>query len=301
MTCTSPLRGWRPTAGGRLVFQKDCRLDLGAEVEVPCGQCMGCRVDRTAERAIQVMHESKMWRHNGFVTLTLDDVHLPEDQSVDRRTVQLWLKRLRKAHTGQTIRYEGCAEYGENGTQRPHYHAVLFNWWPRDAYYWRKNEHGDPLYRSASLEAQWGQGRCEFGEVTTQSARYVTGYIRKKLTGGAAQAAYRRIDAAGHVWHVEAPFGFRSTHPGIGAEWFKKFRADVFPWDAVTLKGGFQMKVPRYYNRLLEKADPQLLEELKWQREQAMREMAADRTPERLAVRAEVLEARLRTQRRDRV
>ena len=42
-----------------------------------------------------------------------------------------------------------------------------------------------------------------------------------------------------------------SRNPGIGHDWYKKYKTDVFPKDYVTLNGR-RYRVPRYYYSLLE-------------------------------------------------
>ena len=59
-----------------------------------------------------------------FVTLTYDDDHLPEYNSLNYKHFQDFMKRLRKSHSG--VRFYMCGEYGEDFS-RPHYHALLFN------------------------------------------------------------------------------------------------------------------------------------------------------------------------------
>ena len=65
-----------------------------------------------------------MHMFNSFVTLTYDDDHLPEYNSLNYKHFQDFMKRLRKSHNG--VRFYMCGEYGEDFS-RPHYHALLFN------------------------------------------------------------------------------------------------------------------------------------------------------------------------------
>ena len=38
--------------------------------QVPCGQCVGCRLERSRQWAIRCMHESQLHEKNCFITLT---------------------------------------------------------------------------------------------------------------------------------------------------------------------------------------------------------------------------------------
>ena len=67
------------------------------------------------------MHEASMHMFNSFVTLTYDDDHLPEYNSLNYKHFQDFMKRLRKSHNG--VRFYMCGEYGEDFS-RPHYHAL---------------------------------------------------------------------------------------------------------------------------------------------------------------------------------
>ena len=50
----------------------------GDRLELPCGQCIGCRLERARQWALRCMHESSLYEENSFVTLTYDDEHLPK-------------------------------------------------------------------------------------------------------------------------------------------------------------------------------------------------------------------------------
>lgn len=90
-----------------------------------CGQCLPCRVNRRRIWTHRIMLEAAQYHDNSFVTLTYDEEKLPVDLSVTPRTLQLFMKRLRKVYPNR-IRYFGVGEYGDQ-TMRPHYHLALFN------------------------------------------------------------------------------------------------------------------------------------------------------------------------------
>lgn len=90
---------------------------------------------------------------------------------------------------GYLIRYFACGEYGGK-TDRPHYHAIIFGHVFPDWKPWRQSVSGHLLYRSADFERVWGKGHCEIGDVTSQSAGYVSRYILKKVIGNAVKEHY---------------------------------------------------------------------------------------------------------------
>ncbi|MEO5355656.1 MAG: hypothetical protein H7835_21005, partial [Magnetococcus sp. XQGC-1] len=89
------------------------------------GQCVGCRLERSRQWAIRVMHEASQHEHNCFITLTYNDDNLPANGSLNYRHFQNFMKRLRKYYVEFTVRFYMCGEYGENFA-RPHYHACIF-------------------------------------------------------------------------------------------------------------------------------------------------------------------------------
>lgn len=243
MRCTSPLE-----------LQKGENVDL--PVTVRCGVCVGCRVVRSQEWAIRSVHEAQMHERSSFLTLTYSDDDLPRDLSVDVRHWQSFAKRVRKKCG--SFRFLHCGEYGGK-YNRPHYHALVFGLdWMQDALEVDKNEHGQPLFSSPSLDALWQKGITIQGEVTMQSARYVAGYIRKKITGKRSLEHYNHVDSdTGEVFHVKPEYSTMSRNPGLGTSWFKKYWPDVYPADRVVINGK-TYRPPGFYDRLLERDVPEV-------------------------------------------
>lgn len=301
MVCFQPLKGWKSKtinekSGKRsVVFSRNLGL-VDLPVELPCGQCSGCRLERSRQWAMRCVHEAQLHEDNIFITLTYDNEHLPYGGSLYYRDFQLFMKRLLvhadrhlKRHPG--IRFYMCGEYGEN-FGRPHYHAVMFNYDLPDKKLF-KMERGNPLYTSEILSELWGKGLTSVGGVTFQSAAYVARYIMKKVTGDAAEDHYTRIDPeTGEVFERVPEFTNMSRRPGIGAKWLEKYRRDVFPRDYVVLNGQ-KVTPPRYYTAQHELLYPEEVARIKVARRKRASERSHDNTPQRLKVREQVLEARL--------
>lgn len=169
MSCFHPLTAWKSrdpddigkTGKVKLVFKRELGYP-NTEVQIACGQCIGCRLDKARAWAIRCVHESSLYRSNIFVTLTYDNDHLPLYNSLSKRDLQLFFKRLRKHFPDVKIRYFACGEYGEQ-FQRPHYHAIIFNLDFADKILFTRS--GDnKLYTSATLAAIWGLGHCLTGD-----------------------------------------------------------------------------------------------------------------------------------------
>lgn len=298
MPCLSPLTAYKTsqrTKNGKqhLSFNSGDRFvyrDL-PPVSLPCGQCVGCRLERSRQWAIRCQHEASLYKQNCFLTLTFNNEHLPADGSLDVRVFQKFMKRLRFEY-GEGIRFYHCGEYGEK-YRRPHYHAIIFNFDFPDKKFWKENN-GNPLFRSASLERLWPFGYASIGAVTFQSSAYVARYIMKKINGDAADAHYTRVDPnTGEVTKLKPEYTTMSRRPGIGRGWFEKFQTDVFPHDFVV-SNNTKMRPPKYYDNLFEVDDPEAFEKIKSNRVKNSKKYVDNNTPERLQVRKVVQEARLK-------
>jgi len=234
-----------------------------------------------------------MHPRNTFVTLTYDDEHLPDDYSVSIRTFQLFMKRLRKT-LGQKVRFYACGEYGPQ-TLRPHYHALIFNHDFSDKVFWKKNEQGDQLYTSSTLDKIWGLGFTSLGDVTYQSAGYVARYVMKKINGERASTHYLRTHPVSNlVVETQSEFALQSRRPGIGSSWYEKFKDDCFPSDFLVVDG-IQHRVPQYYAK---KLSEEALSKIKRRRKKDSLPRRGDNTPSRLRVREEIKLSKLKTLKR---
>lgn len=102
---------------------------------VPCNKCPECTARRISGWSFRLMQEYKHCNSAHFITLTYDTQHVPITphgfMGLNKRHLQLFFKRLRKAHvrTDQydlPIKYYAVGEYG-TARKRPHYHIILFN------------------------------------------------------------------------------------------------------------------------------------------------------------------------------
>lgn len=265
MACYHPIKAWR---------SKDGRSDTGAwplvfnrkfgyedqEVQVPCGQCVGCRLERSRQWAIRCVHESNNPAHvngNIFITLTYNEENLPENRSLKLDDLQRFWKRLRKyigSSSDNKLRYFACGEYGEI-TKRPHYHAVLFNYTPDDLIEYKRTIDGQ-LFISPKLSEIWGLGYVVIGSVTFESCAYVARYIMKKQLGKTApkKVGDHWFDPETGERVPDPEFVCMSRKPGIGSWWIHQYKTDVITHDGVLLNG-FMSKPPRYYMNEIRKED----------------------------------------------
>lgn len=294
MTCFSPLEGWRsrhPSSNGKFGLVFDRRESNGQRMQVACGQCIGCRTDRSKAWAVRCVHEASLHEENSFLTLTYRDEALPQFGGLQKSDHQKFMKRLRKRIAPGRVRFFHCGEYGEN-LSRPHYHTLLFGYDYPDKEFWKVGSNGDKLYRSDLLEEEWGLGHCLIGAVTFQSAAYVARYIMKKITGERASAHYRKLDpSTGELIVIEPEYITMSLKPALGSRWYGKFASDCYPSDFVVVDGKKQ-RIPKYYDCLLESENEELLVEVKEARKRRARSHKVDNTVDRLRDREKVAHAR---------
>lgn len=278
MACFKPIKAFRDSSGTlffRSVPGSNC-------FSLPCGQCVGCRLERSRVWAARCMHEASLHSENCFITLTYKDAPV----SLDYRDFQLFMKRLRKRFP--RVRFYMCGEYGDQ-LSRPHFHACLFG-----VNFADRVKFGRSLYRSPLLESLWPAGFSSIGEVTFESAAYVARYIMKKITGDLAESHYLRIDPdTGEMIMLTPEFCHMSLKPGIGAGWIDKYLSDVYP-DGEMVVRGCESKAPRYYDKLYRRLDRDSHDAMKHRRFcKSWDTSALEKVTSRLVVRELVAKARL--------
>lgn len=251
-------------------------------ISLPCGSCIGCRLDRSRQWAIRCMHEVSLYDKSCFLTLTYSPENVPSDGSLVKKHFQKFMKRLKKKFPHEVIRYYMCGEYGEKN-KRPHYHVCIFGFSFPDAKLWKSGKTGN-LYTSKICEKIWGKGFCPFGEVTFQSAAYVSRYCTKKINGPAAKEHYNGL---------LPEFSLMSLKPGIGYGWYQKWKKDCFPSDYLIVNG-VKCKPPRYYDKKLEQENSELFLQIKQKRKESAQEKSDDNTARRLMDMEKCQEARFK-------
>lgn len=206
------------------------------KVTVACGKCVECLQKRSEEWSFRIMDECSCWQENCFITLTYNDFHLPENGTLVKRDLQLFIKNLRSylwRKYKRRVRFFACGEYGSKG-KRPHYHVIIFNWCPTDIEYYKTDKSGCDLFKSVEVSNIWQRGFITVGKVTLQSAKYCSKYMQKLNTL-----------RAGCI----PPYTVMSNRPGIG--YWKINCADLA--DDKLYRDGKSIHLPRYYLKVLER------------------------------------------------
>ena len=115
----------------------------------------------------------------------------------------------------------------------------------------------------------------------------------KKQTGKQSEKHYQYSDLkTGEIIQMQPEYNKMSLKPGIGYEWYKKYRSDVYPHDYVVIRGK-KVKPPKFYDKKYKTDYPYEYDELLYKREKTAKLHQADNTPQRLAVKEQVQKAKL--------
>lgn len=295
------------TRAGKISFRPDA---LGERLVLPCGKCIGCKLEHSRQWALRCVHESKLHDENTWFTLTYDEDNLPYGASLVPEHLQLFLKKLRKEYDDKQIRFYAAGEYGEkcqlHGVQgckmcgllgRPHYHVCVFGHDFSDKQFERTTETGFDVFSSQQLDGVWGKGRTEVGEFNFETAAYTARYCTKKITGDMAMEHYVRVLCDGTMVELEPEFsrmslGGRQKQGGIGAKHFETYASEIYPMDECVING-VTSKPPRYYDKLLEARDPETWETIKRDRKNNAESRAEDQTLLRRTAREKVKRAQV--------
>lgn len=190
-------------------------------VSVPCGKCVPCLINKRTDWSFRLEQEYKYSKSALFVTLTYDMKHQPSDGSLDKRHLQLYLKRLRKLDGSNKIRYYAVGEYGGE-TGRPHYHLLLFNCFDSHARKAWCDIKGAPV------------GIVHVGTVTPASVAYCTKYI---------------VQPHNALAGLQKPFSVMSRAYGIGGRYLTDVMVQWHRDDDknYTLRDGQKARLPRFY------------------------------------------------------
>lgn len=256
--------------------------DVVGSMDIPCGQCYGCRLDYSREWADRIMLELQLHDPEKcfFVTLTYSPewINRPDtclryitdtstgectdrcSHSLNLKNLQDFMKRLRKALEPDKIRFFACGEYGDE-RGRPHFHLILFNADLRghgglEPY--KQNFNGDQYYTSPLLEKVWPYGFNVVAKVTWKDAAYVARYMMKKAKG-ADSKVYEELN-------LKPPFTVMSRVPGIAHDYYKgdeekgldPHKRAVYNKTYIgTEDGSVTICPPRYFKKLLYYEDPE--------------------------------------------
>lgn len=269
MKCLFPLSALRSTKINPATGKKPVILSSNPKegytdqkLDLPCGKCLHCRINRTREWAIRASHEAALYPadQNHFVLLTYNDENLPADGGLNKIHVKKFLDRLRADAAWKGIkspRTFGCGEYGSK-TSRPHYHINIFGL-PLDDRVYLKNLKQNKLYTSQYLTKKWQLGAVTLSPFSHLTAQYTAKYIIKALWAEDSQVGGEEGEARQQL-PPEARIA-TSTHPGLGAQFLDRYAESIVSLGACEIDGAMA-PIPSYYKKLLQKNHPNLYKKL---------------------------------------
>lgn len=232
--------------------------------EIPCGHCIGCRLNYSKQWAVRLMCELPYHKEAWFLTLTYNDENIPttvHDGKVRhplvKKDVQLFLKRLRKRFPPNSVHYYCCGEYGSL-THRPHYHMILFLDVPLEETTRSKNilhkvQNGNRYYVNDFIQSIWyrpGNPRQSAGfhylaNVSFDCCSYVANYVTKKLNGGMSYEEFGLTNV----------FAIMSQKPAIGRQFFEDHESDIYEQYSFLVPNmdkPLRIRPPHYWDNLFD-------------------------------------------------
>lgn len=235
---------------------------------IPCGKCLGCKLDYARHWADRLILEYEFNPHAIFVTLTYNNEHLPVTEpdvngevfsTLVKKHVSRFIKNLRsrKEFKDIKIRFFCSGEYGEK-FHRCHYHLIIFGIdlellaKVSRLIYKGKNELNQIYWECPLLDSIWtsptlikrdGEWHYEYeplgfvqvSETSYDTMSYVARYSVKK--------------ALGNSWIDDKPvateFSLMSRNPGIGFPFLEKHEGIIDDVE-VFYHQGKKIYWPRY-------------------------------------------------------
>lgn len=197
-----------------------------SEIGFPCGKCPDCLSRRASGWSFRLMKEYERVSSACFLTLTYITEHVPLTpkgfMSLSKRDIQLFMKRLRKAHPKghPKIKYYAVGEYGEHNW-RPHYHIILFN------------------AKEELICKAWNLGMPNYGTVCHQSVGYTLKYMCKPKR----IPQHQNDDRLPEFSLMSKGLGDNYITPAM-VHWHK---ADLLERMYIPLLDGKKISMPRYY------------------------------------------------------
>lgn len=280
MSCFSPKPVVFTVGRPKIIYQfpkEKWNIHWKFQDKLPCRSCIGCKTDYTKEWGLRGTLEARQYENNYFITLTYNNQNLPYNEqglpTLCKDDITKFVNSLRKhferlGHFG--IKYIIAGEYGSK-TKRPHYHLIMFNLPLTDLVTVNHKKSGKikKVTYSPLIERLWAKNTtflCPNEIIVAQyeTIRYCVAYSFKKLKK--SQTDHLSVE----------PERIRFSK-GIGLAYYLQNKDKIWDNDNLTIATGKKLMStipPKYYDRLLKKENPELLEQIKEaRREKAIRQI----------------------------
>lgn len=281
--------------------------------DIPCGHCVGCRVDQAREWSNRLLMESLYHESAHFITLTYckEYVHLVEGtdlysgeykvwQTLFKDDLTLFMKRLRRKFLNNKLRFYAAGEYGEK-SERPHFHLVVFGLPPDQLQLIPsgRSETGQQYFECPQIEDCWkitdeyadrfnmlrnlneeAKKRKKSGDLigfcSIEPANYYTmKYVANYVTKKLGNKPNLQYELEGRL----PPYSVSSRKPGIGYQYLED-HPECMEDDKIVIgtpSGKVEFPPPRYFRKKAAEYDPGLVDE---KTEEHIKKSAAHRAAE---------------------
>lgn len=211
---------------------------------IPCGECYYCKKLYRSQWANRLYTESLYYDRTYFITLTYNY----NPTFLKRNDLRLFILRLYTHFNrlyGSQIKYFASGEYGSlNG--RPHYHLIVYG---------LPELQIDDLKNCDEIRSLWNKGIVQVVPAEYGSFNYVAGYTAKKLDNLICDKKIK-------------PFCVMSK--GLGKRYFDEHKDKLYHQDSLCISNRnstYMTSLPRYFDKLMNKINPNKLKEVKDNRE----------------------------------
>lgn len=275
-------------------------------IPIPCGQCLGCRMDYSRHWADRLMLEYKMHDEDTcwFLTLTYADESLelgkhihyyadPETGEVSakslslyKRDLQRFWKLLRYYHPDDELLYFAAGEYGSLN-HRPHYHAIVFGLHldPDKVKPDGVSKSGLPQWTCDDVSKAWirtrkvvdrvgKRGKIYYKTISEPLGKVWLGKVSWNSCAYVARYCTKKVGANSRDYYesfnIDPEFTVMSKCPAIGRSWFELHSDDYASGRPIFVPDGRddskRISSVRYFDKLMERDAPEDLQRLKNQR-----------------------------------
>lgn len=227
---------------------------LDSFVQIPCGKCIGCRIDYSRSWADRMTYHSIGKEENSyFITLTYDDEHIQKLDfspiydlySIDMQDISDFIKALRNKFRDNEIQFYASSEYGDSNF-RPHFHLIVYNLDIPDLEFWKLDNEKQPIFTSEIIHSLWKKGICSISKFAWLNAAYTASYVEKKRDGRLS-CEYSAVGLSPETCRM-------SRKPGIAYKFYKQNSIDIWNNNGLdvdrTVNKTGHLGIPRYFHKL---------------------------------------------------
>ena len=333
MPCFHPLDA-RRSPGGSIAFKAMTPFDT--LLKLPCGRCIGCKLERSRQWALRLMHEAQLHNKTSFVTLTYRDECLPSPRrefakphraagvAPGSRTHAVDSSRTRETRTHENQELASSLSRIDLQLFTKRLHMATLRRFGKGVRYFACGEYGErtnrPHYHIAVYGEDFSDDRRKWkrsnGHQLWRSSR-----LHELWPHGDADIGELTFESAAYIARYitkkitgeKAMEHYRRTDTAGNDYWLEPEFSVMSRRPGIgkewfeqyntsvyphdrVIARGHPSKPPRYYDQLLAALRPHELEAIKQARQQAAQN--SDNSPERLRAGEAILRARLSQRKR---